>query len=133
MKKRCSYKKNDNYEYYGGRGIKVCERWINSFENFLKDMLPTWSPGKSIDRIDPNGNYTKENCRWADGLTQKRNKRSVRKIKNSLGQVFNTQRDASIHLNIKTSNINKALKGIRKSAGKDKDGNPIRWFYFNGS
>lgn len=70
---RCHNKNHKSYKNYGGRGISVCKRW-KSFENFLQDMgeRPT---GCSLDRIDVDGNYSKDNCRWADGRTQSMNRR----------------------------------------------------------
>lgn len=77
MKERCSCKGAKNYYLYGGRGIKVCERWNNSkdgFWNFVKDMGE--KPEKTtLDRIDVNENYCKENCRWATLYDQQANRR----------------------------------------------------------
>jgi hypothetical protein len=79
MKARCYIPNNPGYADYGGRGVIVCDRWLESFENFLEDMGPR-PPRHSIDRIDVNGNYEPGNCRWADHKTQARNKRSTRYV-----------------------------------------------------
>lgn len=73
MKKRCNNPKNHNYPYYGGRGIRVCERW-NDFENFLADM-GVRPEGTTLDRKNSNGNYEPDNCRWATKVEQRNNRR----------------------------------------------------------
>ena len=75
MRERCNYKKHKDYKSYGGRGIKVCERWNNSFENFLEDVGKKPEKSYSLDRIDFNGNYEPGNVRWADKKTQANNRR----------------------------------------------------------
>jgi hypothetical protein len=79
MLRRCYSEKNTSYKNYGGRGITVCDRWRESFDNFYRDMGEC--PDKyELDRIDPNGNYEPDNCRWADRKTQSRNRRNNRRI-----------------------------------------------------
>lgn len=78
MKQRCTNKKNTNYRFYGARGIKVCDRWLNSFINFTLDMGPRPSKEFTLDRIDNNGNYEPSNCRWATWKQQVENKRTTK-------------------------------------------------------
>lgn len=84
IKKRCFVRSDESFKDYGGRGITVCERWLDA-NNFIQDMLPSWRPGLSIDRIDVNGNYEPGNCRWATPKQQARNTRTNRII--SIGGV----------------------------------------------
>jgi hypothetical protein len=73
IKSRCYNKNNKKFKIYGERGITVCERWLESFENFYADMGPRPSTKHSIDRINVNGNYEPGNCRWANATIQARN------------------------------------------------------------
>lgn len=80
MNKRCYNKNCKAYSSYGARGITVCDRWRKSFKNFLEDM-GFKSKNLSLDRIDNNSGYFKENCRWATKKVQARNRRSNHLIK----------------------------------------------------
>ena len=75
MKNRCLNPKAENYSYYGGRGIKICPEWTSDFARFYSDMGERPDPSYSLDRKDPNGDYTKDNCRWASRTTQANNRR----------------------------------------------------------
>ena len=76
-KTRCFNVRDSHYPDYGGRGITMCDRWKNSFENFLADMGPR-PVGKSLDRINVNGHYEPGNCRWATPKEQQENRRAIR-------------------------------------------------------
>lgn len=76
IKRRCYNKNNASYPAYGGRGIVMCERWKNDFLAFLEDMGKRPTEQHSLDRIDVNGNYEPDNCRWALDNIQYNNKRN---------------------------------------------------------
>lgn len=94
MKERCTNPNNRVYSYYGGRGISVCERWFNSFTNFVEDMGDRPSAEYSLDRIDVNGNYEPSNCRWATVSEQRINTRQ-RKSKSGIRGVSRTPKGNS--------------------------------------
>jgi hypothetical protein len=81
MKTRCYNKKRETYHRYGGRGIKVCSRWLSSFENFFEDMGLCPQGKNSLDRVRNNGNYCKSNCRWATSKEQSANTSKAINIK----------------------------------------------------
>jgi hypothetical protein len=80
MRTRCANPNAKDYPLYGGRGIRVCERW-QKFENFLADMGERPSPRHTLDRIDSDGNYEPGNCRWATPMEQANNRRDNEMVK----------------------------------------------------
>lgn len=80
MKQRCNDKNHVGWKYWGGKGIKYDPRW-ELFENFQKDMESTYEVGLSLDRIDNNQNYSKNNCRWIIRGQQNLNKSNLNRIK----------------------------------------------------
>jgi hypothetical protein len=78
MRHRCRSPGYHHWEDYGGRGIKICDAWADSYETFLKDMGRRPSTKHSLDRIDNNGNYGPGNCRWATRHQQNQNSRKAK-------------------------------------------------------
>lgn len=104
MKGRCYNPTNQRFKYYGGRGIKVCKRWLNSFENFIEDMGLRPSGRYSLDRYpNRNGDYKPSNCRWATYPEQNRNlPRNIWIKYNGINQI---QKDWAKHLKIASNTI----------------------------
>jgi hypothetical protein len=101
MKVRCENPNSDTYPEYGGRGIKICERWA-TFDAFWEDMGATWNKGLTLDRIDPNGNYEPNNCRWASAKEQANNRRQHSMINTPKGRMNVTQAAAAFGLPTRT-------------------------------
>lgn len=122
MKARCYYEGAEGYKNYGGRGISVCDEWRNSFEAFrnwaYSNGYDDSKPMKecTLDRIDANGNYCPENCRWVDFHTQALNKRK-RKTRNVLcvetGKIYRSAKDAEIDVGVNQNEINKVITAYR--------------------
>ena len=79
MRARCYNPKHKSYKYYGGRGIRVCERWVK-FLAFFQDMDRRPSPSHTIERINNDGEYEPSNCKWATFAEQSKNKRNTKRI-----------------------------------------------------
>lgn len=107
MIRRCSDSSLHNYHRYGGRGIVVCDRWLKSFETFLKDVGVRPTPKHSIDRIDNDGNYEPGNVKWSTNEEQARNSTSARMI-TFQGQTKCLQ-DWADHLGIKRTTLRMRL------------------------
>lgn len=97
MKSRCGDPNNARYADYGGRGIKVCDRWLESFENFFADVGLRPGKGYSLDRVDTNGNYEASNVRWATTAEQHANRRGmISNAQHASLQAALAERDAEI-------------------------------------
>ena len=109
MKSRCNNPNASFYRYYGGRGIGVCNKW-KTFDGFIEDMLPSYQDKLTLDRIDNDGNYCKENCRWVNAREQVLNSR---KVKNATHITHNgitrTITEWAIHLGIKRRTLGMRL------------------------
>lgn len=103
MLERTGNPKNDEYANYGGRGIAVCARWRESFENFRDDMGPGFATSLELDREDVNGNYEPGNCRWATREVQQRNRRNNHRV--TLGDRTQTVQEWGEELGIKPNTI----------------------------
>lgn len=135
MKSRCYNPKNKDYKNYGGRGIIVCQRWLDEedgFMNFYSDMAPTYVNGWTLDRIDPNGNYTPENCRWAPRIVQTNNTRSNVMINYNNHNMTLTDWTRAFGVNTNTARvrIQRGWNFEEAMRGREDNRNPINAIYF---
>lgn len=136
MKKRCFNHKDKRYNRYGGRGIKICDRWLESFENFYSDMGSRPTPKHSIDRINNDGDYCPENCKWATIIEQNSHTNQTRLLTYN-GETHHLAEWARITgLTYKTISmridrgwdIEKAITTSKEKSSKDK----ARYLTYNG-
>jgi len=106
MRRRCDYPRDKDYHRYGGRGIKVCDRW-QTYGNFLADMGER-PAGMTIDRIDPDGDYEPSNCRWATRKQQAANRKQTSRYLTFNGMTRSVKEWAAI-LNVSTTVIHMRL------------------------
>lgn len=102
MRDRCSNKKNPAYNHYGGRGIKVCKDWDKSFQKFYSDMSIGYQENLTIDRVDNDKGYYKENCRWAtmkEQANNRRDRKEFERLKLPNSKIFNLY-DKGVNKNI---------------------------------
>lgn len=110
MKDRCYNVNGKRYPEWGGRGIRVCDRWLNSFENFFADMGFRPTPRHSLDRKDNDGDYSPENVRWATKTEQSINRRTFSNNKSGVPGIHFNNRDQKWVVRV-------TVDGVRKSLG----------------
>lgn len=123
MKQRCNNPNNKDYRYYGGKGVIVCNRWLESFMNFFEDMGER-PQGMSIDRLDNSEHYCKENCKWSDKYEQSNNRKGITCVE--IGGVKKTisqwQKISGVSRSTILKRINAGITGheiIRESSKKN--------------
>lgn len=129
MKERCYKPQHIGFKHYGGRGVTICDRWMNSFLNFYEDMGRKPTPKHSIDRIDPEGNYEPSNCKWATNLEQSRNKRP-RKNKSGYTGIFYDKKRNKYQVSISVCGTIKTIgrySSLTEAIGARETAKAIYW------
>jgi hypothetical protein len=128
MIQRCTNKKHINYPNYGGRGITVCDSWLN-YQNFVADMGQRPNAKMSLDRIDNDKGYSKDNCKWSTQTEQTRNRRLNKTNKSGANGVFYSKRHSkyivSIYFNGKSHHIG-YFKALEMAIKARKDAEHLR-------
>ncbi len=115
MVQRCTNPNVERYPQYGGRGIKVCDRWLN-FENFIEDMGESYKDNLSLERVDVNGNYELSNCKWIELQEQPKNKQNTVKLEYN-GKTYSYQ-ELSKLTGIKENTLRARIKYLGWSVEK---------------
>jgi len=116
MKDRCLNINSNEYSYYGGRGIKVCNRWVNSFKDFYEDMGKRPSVKHTIERLNNELGYFKENCYWATKKEQANNTRQCKKVINiKTNEIYSSISIAAEKININAATLYNQLTGRSKN------------------
>ena len=139
IKERCYNKNNTNYKNYGGRGIIVCDEWKDNFKLFYDWAINNnYNYNLTIDRIDGNGNYEPDNCRFVTTSIQNRNKKKTSKKTHSIyiGVTFELQRNkwkASIRYNNSTKNLGRYINEVDAAIARDNHiiNNKLEGFILN--
>lgn len=117
MKQRCLNEKCPSYSNYGGRGITVCRRWVK-FENFHKDMYPTYAKGLQLDRKNNNGNYTPSNCRWVTSSENSKNRRNSSDVQSSHPYVSYSKKSRKWTLALRFNTEEEAVSAYERYFGE---------------
>jgi len=133
MKKRCLNPQSPDYKNYGGRGIRVCNRWVHNFKDFFSDM-GRCPPGLTLERIDNNGDYEPSNCRWATRKEQGLNTRNNRRIEFN-GQIKTVSEwaeiigipDSTLRTRLRNGWIPKTIVTKARDTRHDRKGKIIPW------
>ncbi len=116
MIKRCIKLNNKNYKDYGAKGITICQRWLESFENFIEDMGMKPSKEHSIDRIENDGNYEPNNCKWSTDLEQANNRsNNIQVIDIITNEEYSSISSAARSINMKVKTLHNKLTGVCKN------------------
>lgn len=116
IKQRCLNSNNKAYDAYGGRGIKVCDKWL-TFDGFCSDMAASYVDGLTLERKDNNGDYTKDNCRWATRKEQQNNRRVNVFISTSKGRLTIAQAAEQFNLPYMVVYHRYFTQGLREGTG----------------
>ena len=116
MMYRCNNPKSNRYDDYGGRGIKVCERW-HDVRNFIADMYPSYIEGLQLNRKENDGNYEPDNCKWSTPSQNSKNKRNSSNMQCDLDHVSFIKRDRRWRVSFTFASLSDAEKAVQAVLG----------------